>query len=397
MSLELGPYELRLLTVAGTYTLMVLGYQFIFGHAGALSLAQATFFGLGAYVTVLASPESDPGNLLVLLLAAVAAGCSDKVTSVDSSFTTPEGTPSADARMIVTPDVAITWNVARDINNNGDPFDDPVIATDSLHRIAAGAVSGVILDRTVATRYQLLRREENGGLHALEDFVHSPRRQWLETQWEAYTFDDPMPTPGAVPSYIGRGLIGGTVTASSPLTNDARISSPTIDNIPASVVLIQPDSTMRVSWDAVPGAAGYWIQEYQFISAPAQEVLRSTFPAPFYLGLSRDYTVIFRRDNTPYNPQVPFPASEVVVQRPKLPGLFYNLRITAVDSTGQVIAMTRGPFIGAPGQNAGEFLIFRLGALFYQYIVPTRRHLAASEVATFVGSPGPGFLVRGRD
>ena len=55
MSLELGPYELRLLTVAGTYTLMVLGYQFIFGHAGALSLAQATFFGLGAYATGIAA------------------------------------------------------------------------------------------------------------------------------------------------------------------------------------------------------------------------------------------------------------------------------------------------------------------------------------------------------
>ena len=45
------PYGQRLLTIAGCYALMVLGYQFIFGHAGALSLAQGTFFGLGAYVT----------------------------------------------------------------------------------------------------------------------------------------------------------------------------------------------------------------------------------------------------------------------------------------------------------------------------------------------------------
>ena len=44
-------YSLRVLTVSGCYALMVLGYQFIFGHAGALSLAQGTFFGLGAYVT----------------------------------------------------------------------------------------------------------------------------------------------------------------------------------------------------------------------------------------------------------------------------------------------------------------------------------------------------------
>ena len=45
------PYTLRVLTVSGAYALLVIGYQFIFGYAGALSLAQGTFFGLGAYVT----------------------------------------------------------------------------------------------------------------------------------------------------------------------------------------------------------------------------------------------------------------------------------------------------------------------------------------------------------
>ena len=30
---------------------LVLGYQFIFGHAGALALTQGTFFGVGAYIT----------------------------------------------------------------------------------------------------------------------------------------------------------------------------------------------------------------------------------------------------------------------------------------------------------------------------------------------------------
>lgn len=44
-------YGLRLLTQAGVYALLVIGYQFVFGHAGAFSLAQGAFFGLGAYVT----------------------------------------------------------------------------------------------------------------------------------------------------------------------------------------------------------------------------------------------------------------------------------------------------------------------------------------------------------
>ncbi len=45
------PYSLRLLTTTGVFAIAVLGYQVIFGYAGALSLAQGTFFGLGAYTT----------------------------------------------------------------------------------------------------------------------------------------------------------------------------------------------------------------------------------------------------------------------------------------------------------------------------------------------------------
>jgi branched-chain amino acid transport system permease protein len=52
-----SPYSLRLMSVAGIYALMVIGYQFIFGHAGALSLAQGAFFGLGAYVTGVAGSQ----------------------------------------------------------------------------------------------------------------------------------------------------------------------------------------------------------------------------------------------------------------------------------------------------------------------------------------------------
>jgi branched-chain amino acid transport system permease protein len=44
-------YDLRVLTLCGIYALLVLGFQFVFGHAGAVSLAQATFFGIGGYIT----------------------------------------------------------------------------------------------------------------------------------------------------------------------------------------------------------------------------------------------------------------------------------------------------------------------------------------------------------
>ncbi len=74
-------YEVRVLTLAGIYVILVLGYQFVFGHAGALSLAQGAFFGLGGYVTgILGSqygwtfPATFPLSLLApALLAALVA------------------------------------------------------------------------------------------------------------------------------------------------------------------------------------------------------------------------------------------------------------------------------------------------------------------------------------
>ena len=50
-----NPYSYYVMAIAGCYALLVIGFQFIFGHAGAVSLAQAAFFGTGAYVSGLLS------------------------------------------------------------------------------------------------------------------------------------------------------------------------------------------------------------------------------------------------------------------------------------------------------------------------------------------------------
>ena len=65
-------YELRIFTLVGIYALMAQGYQFIFGHAGALSLTQGTFFGVGAYVTAILATKYGLGAHLTLPLAAAA-------------------------------------------------------------------------------------------------------------------------------------------------------------------------------------------------------------------------------------------------------------------------------------------------------------------------------------
>lgn len=67
-------YDQRILTLSGVYVILVLGYQFIFGHAGALSLAQGAFFGCGAYVTGILGSQFGTGFLLTFPLSiAVAA------------------------------------------------------------------------------------------------------------------------------------------------------------------------------------------------------------------------------------------------------------------------------------------------------------------------------------
>lgn len=64
-----NPYDLRTLSVCGVFALLVIGYQFVFGHAGAVSLAQATFFGLGAYVTGILGATYGLGFLVTFPLA----------------------------------------------------------------------------------------------------------------------------------------------------------------------------------------------------------------------------------------------------------------------------------------------------------------------------------------
>ena len=64
-------YQMRLFTIVGIYALLALGYQFIFGHAGALALTQGSFFGVGAYVTGILGSRYGLGAEYTLLLSIV--------------------------------------------------------------------------------------------------------------------------------------------------------------------------------------------------------------------------------------------------------------------------------------------------------------------------------------
>ncbi|HTY66668.1 MAG TPA: branched-chain amino acid ABC transporter ATP-binding protein/permease [Alphaproteobacteria bacterium] len=84
-------YDLRLFTLAGVYVLLVLGYQFIFGHVGALSLTQGAFFGLGAYASAILAVRggwsfSETFVLSIAIAVALAALIAIPVLGLESHY-----------------------------------------------------------------------------------------------------------------------------------------------------------------------------------------------------------------------------------------------------------------------------------------------------------------------
>jgi branched-chain amino acid transport system permease protein len=66
----LTPYTYDLLLRIMVLAVFALSLELLVGMTGLVSLGHAAFLGIGAYVTVLLSPQYDPGNALVLLLLA---------------------------------------------------------------------------------------------------------------------------------------------------------------------------------------------------------------------------------------------------------------------------------------------------------------------------------------
>ncbi len=67
----LPPFGQRLVTLVGIYALMGVGYQRVFGHLGALNLAQGALFGVGAYAVALSAPTLGSVAFVAAALAAV--------------------------------------------------------------------------------------------------------------------------------------------------------------------------------------------------------------------------------------------------------------------------------------------------------------------------------------
>ena len=302
----------------------------------------------------------------VLVLVAL-AGCAEKVTNVDASYTAPEGQYDAAARLVVYPDLPITVDTFVDLLPDGPDSGDS-LATTEQRTVAPGALHGMIVDGTAAAGYQVLRREANGGYAQLKDYVLSPVARFFDSHWELYAFVDGAPTSFSPPTYVGRGVVSGVVTPLSPLTNLGQVTS---EDMVADIVYTgdpEPaDTVITVSWEAVPEAAGYWIQIYQFMGGSEGKLL-SAQPAPFVVSDVRNFFVGYvAAPASSY--KLYEPGAQVLFQRGLIMGSEYYVRVSAVDDRGGLLAFTYGD--SSYIRTTGSYQRYRLGAAIVRPMMPS--------------------------
>ena len=311
--------------------------------------------------------------LAVTLAAAIALfggiGCAKKlpVGPVGSHLVAyPEGRRDSLER---TPSDLVVWSDAALVVNETSS-DTLVIPrrTFTVYRSAPGVMHGVVVDYFQANGYQMFRREAGDGYRAFSDFALTASRRWSDRSYyggaagavvlppaQLFAFADP--TPAAIPlkGYVGRAVVAGLTGSGYPLTNlgaapdtigiaSLRYTGKTglpgnPDSGPAP-----PDSLLDLSWDAVPGAAGYWVHIYQKRGdiRSSEDAISIAHASPIATGKVRDQFIgFFPAPLTAYKLGSPLPTGSRVLVYRVLVGLQeYLIRVSAVDAAGRMIATT---------------------------------------------------------
>lgn len=331
--------------------------------------------------------------LAVVLFAALPLGCAKKVTNVDPAYTQIEGVPNGDSRLVVWPDTPNSSEIFDDLPPVGPSPDDTLLSTETIYATSAGSVHIQLLDGTTASSYQMFRRESNGGYRQLRDYVLTSPRRWLDSQWELYTLTDPAPSGFSPPTYLGRGVVSGSATPNSPLSNAAEVSQPVAGTLAFTAPAVQFDSLFTISWTEDLAASGYWVHVYQLRSDITQdELLRSGNPSPIVNGRVRDIFVgYFPAGTTSY--RIGNPAPLVLTRRGTLLGQVYLVRVSAVGADGELINYMPGS-LGII-QAGDTYRVFPLAA----FALETRRRTgpepsrsASVGVDGAFGVPGFGIL-----
>lgn len=310
-----------------------------------------------------------------VLLALALGACAKKITEVDSTYVSPEGQPSADAQMIVWHESAVVVENYLDTREPAGPGRDPFCpnqigpagdahTSTEVHQFRPeGSINAMILDHTEASSFRLLRRESNGGYRQPLNFPIKPARKWLEYEWEAYDYNDPSPSGFQPPTYLARGIVSNLSGPGSPLTNQAEAVVTDVADIGYTGKCLPCDSLFTLRWDSVPGASRYWLQVYQLAPGTSENAaIQSMRLAPINIVKSRDLLLgSVDASVTSYKFMSGSPNLNRLVEKSPNFGQSYLVRVSAVDSLGQMIAITKGDF-GALDRDGGYGLV-RLGAV----------------------------------
>ena len=279
--------------------------------------------------------------LLALGALAVAAGCEKRPTGFDPNPNAPEGTPSANSRLLAYRNAALRV-LARDYASQN---------IDSVE-VGAKAFAGdatmpllLLLDGTPANSYELYRRDGGGKFQRTGDYTLQSATKYVNVGFEVFFGTDPTPGTYAPPTYLARGLVDGVASHASPLSNEGRLVFPDVQPITYNGDHQPFDSLFVVSWIGVPGATGYWIHIYEK-PIPSGQRLLSSLPAPIAYVTAGDLFLGFRAGNNPGG-SVQFRMGDtaglfVLKSHAPLIGHDYLVRVTGVDTDGQVIAQTPG-------------------------------------------------------
>jgi len=326
-----------------------------------------------------------------LIAVGLSASSCDKKSVIVDPVDGLEGVPGA-AQLVAWPDTPIPLTTYDDLLPLGPGPEDTVLTVESVYSQGAGTVQGMIFDMTDADRFEVFRRESDGFRH-LKDYTLSPTKRFFKGHADIFRFLDYR--PGSAPAYIARGLLGGSGGSNAPKTNLAElVATPVAQDLQYTAPTGIPpdfrpmsDSLLVMSWNPVPGAAGYWIQIYQLTNQGGDAIIQSGTPAPIYTGVTRDYLVAYMPAGvTAYTWGDPVPPGGAIFTSNNLiNSQFYQVRVAAVNASGQLISFTGSS--GTFGIFRGEttYRVFPLGSV----LVQPKRRTAPPEPALAGGLPTP--------
>jgi hypothetical protein len=313
---------------------------------------------------------------LPLVALLVVAACAKKPVSLTDPALSPpvypEGRPG-NTTLVMYPDTPVPLQLWQDNGDPGESPDDVLLETTQIYESGPGAAVGMIADSTDASQYQVYKHQGDGGYVDLFPNTVKPVRTWPYSHYDAYLFVDPSPFAPPAREYIGRGVVDGLVTTDAPLTNVSDMSQLNVPGTLRYLGRVFPDTTMDslvfLKWQAVPGAAGYWISMYGFPPAflPQSGLLHNALPHPILTEHLPEYFVAYiPAPTTSYKLGDPLPTGGRLLNYGRIivTQNSYAVRIVAVDGNGQMLDFTgsTGAFV-VQGIAPGLYYRFPLDAV----------------------------------